>query len=465
MYASYNDNIQFLIVYIREAHPNLLKDGNNTGIVGRPKNLDERIILATACVLKYKFTIPMVIDGMEGKVNSDYKAAPVRVTVTDIDGKVAFYAGPGPFDFRLPPVERVLKKLVANGGRMPPPPTPQWSRPVNGLRCGLSFDPEKLVVGEQVAVQLKFENTSDIPISFYHQANDVLKDLVINNENGQSLKIEALSASRWSRNPNNRAGRLRPGQGGGPAQTIAPGQAFETEVEGKIVAASDQEAFTAGQFSAVYDIEVNDETLAQIQTPPNQSLWKGKLSSGTCRLSINPPRPTGCIDCHGDGDYHHKEDQNCESCHVGEVGSDNFGVKNEVCAQCHPREGVYGRRQILGPGGEFDMDSRHIPGTIKDNDCLLCHDNSRHRNGIVSLIDPDSGGTKPWAGTRTEFCLTCHDGDPPANVSFPAGSSGSGYDKSKFIGSTNMLSGEGCNLCHNPHGSKYPSLLKDIHHR
>ena len=120
MYASYNDHIQFLIVYIREAHPNLLKESNETGIVGRPKNLDERVILATECVAEYKFTVPMVIDGIDGKVNREYKAAPVRVTVTDIDGKVAFYAGRGPADFRLGPVERVLKKLIANAGHMPP---------------------------------------------------------------------------------------------------------------------------------------------------------------------------------------------------------------------------------------------------------------------------------------------------------------------------------------------------------
>ena len=111
------------------------------------------------------------------------------------------------------------------------------------------------------------------------------------------------------------------------------------------------------------------------------------------------------------------------------------------------------------------MASKHIAGTVKDGDCLLCHDNSKHRTGVVSLVDPDSGGAKPWTGTRTEFCLTCHDGDPPANISFPAESAGSGYDKSKFVGSTHALKGQGCTDCHLPHGSPYPSLLKDVHHR
>jgi hypothetical protein len=463
LYASYNDYIEFLIVYVREAHPNLLKPGNKTGIVGRPKTFDERIILATACVAKYKFTIPMVIDGMDGKVNNDYQAAPVRVTVTDIDGKVAFYAGRGPFDFKLPPVERTLKKLIANGGRMPPPPVPQWSQPVNGLRCGLSFDPEKLTIGEEVAAQLKFENTTDEPIDFYFQPTDAIKRFVINNDRGQTLKIEASGA----------AGRFRMrGRRSSPVQTIAPGETFETTIEGKIVAASDQPPLLlsqesagviAGQFHAVYNNEVDENALAQIEPAPTQPVWTGKLSSGTCTLNVTLPQQDSCIDCHSDSDYHHAKLQDCANCHVGEMGNANFDVKDESCAQCHPRDGVYGRSQILGPGGEFDMASKHISGTIEDKDCLLCHDNSKHGNGVVSLLDPDSGGTNPWTGTRTNFCLTCHDGDPPANTSFPAKSSGSGYDKSKFQGSAHALGEQGCSYCHNSHGSPYPSLLKNLH--
>ncbi len=434
----------------------MLKEGNETGIVGRPKNFDERVILATECVAKYKFTIPMVIDGMDGKVNSDYKAAPVRVTVTDIDGKVAFYAGRGPRDFRIPPVERTLKKLIANGGRMPPPPAPQWGRPVSGLRCGLSFDLENLTIGEGVAVQLKFENTTDEPINFYYRSTDAVKCFVINNDSGQTLKIEASGAGRRSR---------RRSRNNSQIERIEPGQSFETEIESKIVLASDQEGAIAGQFHAVYHLDVNDQTLAQIEPDPNEPIWTGKISSGTFTFNATLPQQDGCIDCHGGSDYHHVKLQDCTDCHVGEVGNDNFGNKEESCAHCHPRDGVYGRRQILGPGGEFDMASRHISGTIEDKDCLLCHDNSQHRNGHVSLIDPDSGGKKPWTGSRTEFCLTCHDGDPPVNVSFPAESAGSGYDKSKFLGSTHAISGQDCSGCHNTHGSSYPSLLKNLHHR
>ncbi len=449
MYASYNKDIQFLIVYIREAHPEMLKEGNTTGIVGRPKNLDERVILATECVMKYKFTMPMVIDGMDGKVNADYQAWPVRVTITDIDGKVAFYAGRGPADFRIPPVERTLKKLAANGGRMPPPPVLHWGKPTNGLRCGIGLEPNELTIGEQIAVQLIFENISDKQINLYYQPTDALNGLVIGNDNGQTLEVQPTSGTNRQR--------------GRPIQRIAPGQNFETEIEGILTAGSGDRALTAGQFTAVYNLEVNDTVLDQIQIPQKAVAWTGKLSSGTSTLSVALLQPEGCIDCHGVADYHHKQNRKCEGCHVGQVGNDNFGVKTEVCGQCHPRVGIYGRRQILGPGGEFDSASRHIRGKIEDKDCLLCHDNSKHRNGVVSLIDPDSGGKEAWTGTRTEFCLTCHDGEPPSNVSFPAESTGSGFDKLKFLGSRLAQTEQGCSYCHMPHGSPYPSLLKNLH--
>ena len=434
----------------------MLKEGNKTGIVGRPRNIDERVILATECVAKYKFTIPMVIDSMDGKVNRDYKAAPVRVTVTDIDGKVAFYAGRGPRDFKIPPVERTLKQLVANGGHIPPPPATQWGRPVSGLRCGLSFDRENLTVGEGVAVKLMFENTTDEPINFYYRSMELVKCLVINNDSGQTMKIEASDAGRRSR---------KRSRGGSTIETIEPGQSFKTKIESKIVLDPGQEEGIAGQFHAVYNLDVNDQVLAQIEPEPNEPVWTGKISSGTFTFRAILPQKGGCIDCHSGSDYHHAKLQDCTVCHLGEVGSDDFGVRDDVCAQCHPRESVYGRRRILGRGGDFDMASRHISGTIEDEDCLLCHDNSRHRNGVVSLIDPDSGGKKPWKGGLTEFCLACHDGDPPANISFPAKSSGSGYDKSKFPDSIDAVSGQGCSRCHNSHGSSYPSLLKDMHNR
>lgn len=455
MYVSYNDQIEFLIVYIREAHPEMLKKDNKTGILGQPKNLDERVVLATECVLKYKFSMPMVIDGMEGKVNSDYQAWPVRATITDIDGKVAYYGGPGPSGFQIPPIERALQKLIAGGGRIPPSPEPKWGEPANGLRCGLSLDPQNLLPGEDVVVQLRFENTTDRPLGLYYQPADLARNLVIDNGGGQTLRLDASGGE----------GRGMGARGSRPFQRIAPGSAFETELTGKIVSDSNDASSAAGRYDAVYHLDVDETTLSQVQPRPAQGLWMGKLSSGVFVLNVSAPPPTGCADCHGAGDHHHKENQKCDECHVGKISDKGFAVKTESCGRCHPREGVYGRRQIVGPGGDFSLASHHITSDVKDEDCLLCHDHSKHRTGVVSLIDPDSGGAKPWTGTRTGFCLTCHDGQPPANISFPDKSAGSGFDKMKFLDSSLAQNPEGCSFCHAPHGSPYPSLLKDMHGR
>lgn len=452
MYASYKGHVEFLIVYIREAHPEMLKEGHKTGVVGRPDNIDERVILATECVSQFKFTIPMVIDGMEGKVNDDYQAWPVRVTVTDIDGKVAFYGGPGPFDFRLPPVERTIKKLIANDGRMPPPPEPVWSEPVGGLRCGLSLDPERLTIGEQVVAQLRFENVSAEPIAFYHKTDGAAERLVISNDGGQRLKMQPIRR----RLPRNRRGS------GSAIQTIAPGKTFETQVEGKIVAAPGGDEAIAGQFHAVYSLDVAEESLADLKPAPTQAVWTGKLSSGTYTVGVTSPEQESCMDCHGGADYHHVKVQDCTKCHVGEVGKADFDLKVEACGSCHPRTGVFGRRTILGPEGEFSMASKHIAGTIEDKDCLRCHDHSKHQNGVVSLIDPDSG-EDAWTGSRTDFCLACHDGEPPEGVTFPEKSPGSGFDKMMFLGSKLATTKEGCSYCHLPHGSPYPALLRNLH--
>jgi len=457
LYASYGDMVEFLIVYIREAHPEQLREGSDktlrTGVIGRPITIDERIILATECVTQYKFSIPMVIDGMDQKVAEDYDARTVRTTITDKDGKVAYYADRGPFGFSIPEIERALKKIAAHNGYMPPPPEPQWGEPVNGLRCGLVLDPPNLKIGDEVLVQLSFENTTDQPVNLVFPSNEVLKNLDISGGNGQPLKIEAAGSGRSSGMMMGRMRRVRP-------QRIGAGEVFQIKTEGKVTAVSEEQG-PAGDFGIIFNLEVNDQMLAQAQTTDVEPLWQGKLHSGKFTFGIEAPQQLSCLDCHGTFDYHHTKETDCTICHVGRVGGDDFASRTESCIQCHPRPEVQGRRLIGGPEGEFSMVSRHLPGPIKNEDCLLCHDPSRHQNGVVSLIDPDSGQTRPWIGTETGFCLTCHDGDPPGKVKFPE-AKGSGYDKSAFL-STHAKGGVTCSTCHASHGSSLPSLIKIIH--
>ena len=450
-----------MIVYIREAHPEQLREGQQkaikTGVIGRPKTIDERVILATECVAEYKFTMPTLIDGIDQKVAMDYDARTVRTTITDKDGKVAYYAARGPFGFSIPEIERALKKIVANDGYMPPPPPTQWGTTVNGLRYGIAFDPPNVKVGDDVLVMLKFENTTDKPVNLLYQSTEAAKNLAIKNNDGQLLTVQSASGGR---------SRMMGGRSRGPRpQQIAPSQMYETIIEGKIVAADEAQAVSGGSYMAVSKFAVTQETLAQLQQPPTQPLWTGELSSGACLLDVALTQQETCADCHGGADYHHSDFQpNCEDCHTGRVGTEDFDVKTASCSQCHPRSGeeVFGRRDVLGPVGEFSMVSKHIPGTVKEADCLMCHDTSQHQKGVVRLKNHNDGGKAVAAdGANTAFCLSCHDGTPPTGVKFPEKATGTGYDKSGFA----MMGQPGCSTCHSSHGSTLPSLMKDIHGR
>jgi predicted CXXCH cytochrome family protein len=112
---------------------------------------------------------------------------------------------------------------------------------------------------------------------------------------------------------------------------------------------------------------------------------------------------------------------------------------------------------------EFARPSRHDVAYADQNahgskvECTNCH--NPHVSTLAQpLIDPDD----PWtllAGNETDFCLACHDGSPPAGVTFPSMSPGSGYDKSRWVGSLHQVTGAvSCGNCHERHGSGEDSL-------
>jgi len=457
--VAYKDQVEFVIVYVREAHPEMLKEDHATGVVGRPKDIDERVILATECVTEFEFTIPMVIDGMDGKVNEDYKAAPVRVAITDRDGKIVYYAGRGPRDFRLPAVEHVLKRLVANKGYVPAPPEPRWGEPVNGLRCGISFDPPSPRIGEDVVVHFQFNNVTDNSLGLLLSAENVGKNLALTGDGDRRLLIKSAGSDpsqsrRGNRRRNNRS----------QVHEIKAHDSLFCDIYGTLQAGS--ESSTAGKYHYQFSMEVDASTVAELEEEKENGydfpLWAGQVNSGETTLEVSERLAERCIDCHGKKDYHHLKSTGCEDCHTGQVGEEDFDTRSETCGQCHPRATKQGRRQILGKDGEFNQVSRHVYGGIEDSDCLTCHDPQAHQNGTVSLINPSEDESQPWYGTPQDFCLTCHTRQPPESASFPANPKGSGYDKSLFVYTTHAkwLGDASCAHCHVSHGSADHALLR-----
>jgi hypothetical protein len=103
LFSQHGDDVQFLLVYIREAHP---KDGwqvprnEDEGVVfSQPETLEQRSSICQQMCEKLELTIPAVIDGMDNAVNQAYNAWPDRLYLIDAKGRIAHQGGRGPRGF------------------------------------------------------------------------------------------------------------------------------------------------------------------------------------------------------------------------------------------------------------------------------------------------------------------------------------------------------------------------------
>ncbi len=117
IYQSYKDKADFLLVYIREAHPGSKIPGINGGqAIDQTETLAERMKLAAEFSEELKLTMPIVVDREDNKVNAAYAGWPNRLAVVGVDGKIAYLEKSGA-GFLPGDVEQWLKHFVmAPGG-------------------------------------------------------------------------------------------------------------------------------------------------------------------------------------------------------------------------------------------------------------------------------------------------------------------------------------------------------------
>lgn len=114
LHQQHGEQVTFLLVYIREAHPVngwwlgagipglALKLGipNAATDIYDPRNIEERRTVAQRCSLELALDIPMLVDGIDDAVNKAYAAWPTRLYLVGVDGVVVYAGGPGPFGFK-----------------------------------------------------------------------------------------------------------------------------------------------------------------------------------------------------------------------------------------------------------------------------------------------------------------------------------------------------------------------------
>ena len=116
LWETYQDRVNFVVVYIREAHPEdgwVVTPNRDEDIAFMdPTNDQEREEVATACAIRLKIRMPVVIDEIDDTIASAYGALPDRLYLIDKGGTVAYQGEPGPWGFDSEKLAQALTKLV-----------------------------------------------------------------------------------------------------------------------------------------------------------------------------------------------------------------------------------------------------------------------------------------------------------------------------------------------------------------
>lgn len=120
IYQQYKDRAQFLLIYIREAHPadgwQLSINEMESIVFDDPTTLEEREEIAGTCIADLGLTMPALIDDMDDTANEAYSGWPDRLFIVGLDGKIAYASGPGPGGFTVGSMLERLKELIGEEG-------------------------------------------------------------------------------------------------------------------------------------------------------------------------------------------------------------------------------------------------------------------------------------------------------------------------------------------------------------
>ena len=116
IYQRFRDRVEFFVVYVQEAHPT---DGWQTdsniadGVLFRQhRSYAEREAVAQSCSLDLHIGLPVIVEEMDNAIDEAYGAAPERLYLVGLDGKVAYQGGAGPHFFNLDEWERAIEAGV-----------------------------------------------------------------------------------------------------------------------------------------------------------------------------------------------------------------------------------------------------------------------------------------------------------------------------------------------------------------
>lgn len=105
IYEKYKDKAEFMMVYIREAHPEsvLTVDEDGRDVLKKFVQSDDystRVANAAACYHLLDLPYPILVDKEDNQVKEAWSGWPIRLMVVDTEGKLVFDGGRGPGGFQ-----------------------------------------------------------------------------------------------------------------------------------------------------------------------------------------------------------------------------------------------------------------------------------------------------------------------------------------------------------------------------
>ena len=121
IYQRHKDDVRFICVYIKEAHPDdgvggYRSDHNvEAGIAfDQPRTDDDRAALARHCLSRLNLRMPMLLDDMTNQAEEKYVAWPDRLFVFDAAGLINFHSALGPEGFDVDEWEAAIEQIKLN---------------------------------------------------------------------------------------------------------------------------------------------------------------------------------------------------------------------------------------------------------------------------------------------------------------------------------------------------------------
>ena len=117
LFKRYKDQVEFFVIYIREAHPahgwQVPNNVIENIIVEEPTTDEERTEVAATCQVDLGLEMPMLIDSIENSIDEHYVGLPMRQFLIDAGGMVVYRGEKGPFGWNDVEFESALKALLA----------------------------------------------------------------------------------------------------------------------------------------------------------------------------------------------------------------------------------------------------------------------------------------------------------------------------------------------------------------